>query len=64
MGNVITQSVVALGAANTFTRALDDDLLVETMLSKVPPKVHEANKKAYELGRKYALEALEKGPMK
>ncbi len=64
VGNVITQSVVALGAANTFTRAIDDDLLVETMLSKVPPKVHEANKKAFELGRKYALEALEKGPLK
>jgi len=30
------------------------------MLSKVPPKVHEANKLAYELGKKYALEAMGK----
>jgi 2-oxoglutarate ferredoxin oxidoreductase subunit gamma len=29
------------------------------MLSKVPAKVHEANKKAYELGKKYAQEAME-----
>jgi len=35
-------------------------LLIETMLSKVPKKVHDVNLKAYELGKKYALEALEK----
>ncbi len=58
VGNVITQSVVALAIANTFTNALPEDLLVETMLSKVPAKVHEANKKAYELGKKYALAAM------
>ena len=64
VGNVITQSVVALAIANTMTKALDEDVLIETMLSKVPKKVHEANLKAYELGKKYALEALEKGPSK
>ncbi len=58
VGNVITQSVVALAIANTYTKALDDDLLVETMLSKVPAKVHDVNKVAYELGKKYALESM------
>ena len=58
VGNVITQSVVALAIANTYTKALDEKLLVETMLSKVPKKVHELNLKAYELGKKYATEAM------
>ncbi len=60
VGVVLTQSVVALAIANTYMHAIDDDFLVEVMLSKVPEKFHEANKKAYELGKKYALEALEK----
>jgi len=60
VGNVITQSVVALAIANEFTKAIDEDVLIETMLSKVPAKVHEANKKAYELGKKYAQEAMKK----
>ncbi len=64
VGNVITQSVVALAIANTFTNALPEDVLIETMLSKVPKKVHEANLKAYELGKKYALEAMEKQGIK
>jgi len=58
VGNVITQSVVALGIANTFTNVLDRQSLIDTMLSKVPPKVHEANKKAYDLGEKYAKKAM------
>lgn len=57
VGNVITQSVVALAIANTLLKTLDKETLIATMLSKVPAKVHEANKKAYELGEKYALEA-------
>jgi 2-oxoglutarate ferredoxin oxidoreductase subunit gamma len=60
VGNVITQSVVALAIANTFMNAIDEDVLIETMLSKVPKKVHELNLKAYELGKKYALEAMAK----
>ena len=56
VGNVITQSVVALAIANTFMDAIDEVVLIETMLSKVPPKVHELNLKAYELGKKYAIE--------
>ncbi|MFA6761028.1 MAG: 2-oxoacid:acceptor oxidoreductase family protein [Sulfuricurvum sp.] len=58
VGNVITQSVVALAIANTIMKPLEKGILVDTMLSKVPAKVHEANKKAYELGEKYASEAL------
>jgi len=58
VGNVITQSVVALAIANTYTKALDEQLLIDTMLSKVPAKVHEVNKKAYELGKNYALESM------
>lgn len=58
VGNVITQSVVALAIANTLENALDKETLIATMLSKVPKKVHEANIKAYDLGEKYAKEAV------
>lgn len=60
IGNVITQSVVALAIANTYMNALDDELLRGVMLSKVPAKVHDVNNKAYDLGKKYALEAMAK----
>ena len=59
VGNVITQSVVALAIANTILDVLPKDHLIEVMLSKVPAKVHEANKKAYALGEKYANEATQ-----
>lgn len=58
VGNVITQSVIALAIANTITNAIDKNLLREVMLSKVPAKVHELNNKAFDLGEKYALEVL------
>jgi len=58
VGNVITQSVVALAIANTMMNAIDKETLINTMLSKVPPKVHDVNKVAYELGEKYAKEAM------
>ena len=58
VGNVITQSVVALAITIEMTKVLPSDLVIDVMLSKVPPKVHEANKLAYELGTKYAKEAL------
>lgn len=60
VGNVITQSVIALAIANTYMKALDDELLRGVMLSKVPAKVHDVNNKAYDLGKKYALEAMAK----
>lgn len=58
VGNVITQSVVALAITLEMTRVLDFDLVEKVMLSKVPEKVHAVNKKAFELGIKYAKEAL------
>lgn len=64
VGNVVTQSVVALGITVEMTKCIDRDLVFETMISKVPKKVIELNKKAFELGEKYAKEALEKGPLK
>lgn len=60
VGNVITQSVVALAIANTFMNAIDRQTLINTMLSKVPEKVHELNLKAFDLGEKYAKEAMAK----
>jgi len=59
IGNVITQSVIALAIANSITKALDKELLEEVMLSKIPEKVHDVNKKAYDLGYKYAEETEE-----
>ncbi|TLP37673.1 2-oxoacid:acceptor oxidoreductase family protein [Arcobacter arenosus] len=59
VGNVITQSVLALSIANLMTgNIVDNETLRETMLSKVPPKVHELNNKAFDLGLKYAKEAI------
>ena len=60
VGNVITQSVVALSITVEMTQVLPHDLVQQVMLSKVPEKVHPENKKAYELGVKYAKEALAK----
>ena len=57
VGNVITQSVVALAITVEMTKVLDPDLVVEVMLSKVPEKVHAINNKAFDLGLKYAQEA-------
>ena len=58
VGNVITQSVVALSITNSFTGVLPEQSLIDTMLSKVPAKVHTANKLAFKLGKKYAEEAM------
>jgi 2-oxoglutarate ferredoxin oxidoreductase subunit gamma len=58
VGNVVTQSVVALAIAVEMTKVMDRDIVYNTMLSKVPAKVADANKKAYEFGEKYAKEAL------
>lgn len=53
VGNVVTQSVVALAITSSVTGVIDRDLLFETMISKVPPKVIELNKRAFEIGEKY-----------
>jgi 2-oxoglutarate ferredoxin oxidoreductase subunit gamma len=60
VGNVVTQSVVALGITIEMTKVMDRDTVYNTMLSKVPAKVVEANKTAFALGEKYAKEALGK----
>lgn len=58
VGNVVTQSVVALAITVTMTKCVDRDLVYETMISKVPPRFVELNRKAFELGEKYAKEAM------
>ena len=57
VGNVITQSVVAMSITNAITKVLPEESLIEVMLSKVPKKVHDANKLAYKLGKEYAAKA-------
>ena len=58
VGNVVTQSVVALAIAMEMTKVMDKEKVIETMKKKVPAKVLDANLKAWELGEKYAKEAL------
>lgn len=60
VGNAVTQSVVALAITVTLTKCVERDIVFNTMLSKVPAKVAEVNKKAFELGEKYAKQALSK----
>lgn len=58
IGNVITQSILALSIANYMTHeTVDNEVLRKTMLSKVPEKVHDINNKAFDLGLKYAAQA-------
>lgn len=58
VGNVITQSVVALGVAVAMSKCMDENVVKDEMLSTVPEKVKAANEKAYSLGLKYAKELL------
>lgn len=57
VGNVVTQSVVALAITVSMTKCVDKELVINTMKSKVPAKVLELNLKAYEFGEKYAKTA-------
>lgn len=57
VGNVITQSVVALGIAVALTGVMDLELVKDKMLSSVPAKTKEINAKAYDFGVKAALAA-------
>jgi 2-oxoglutarate ferredoxin oxidoreductase subunit gamma len=59
VGNVVTQSVVALAITIEMTKVLDKKVVEEVMLSMVPEKVKAENKKAYELGIKYAQKAVD-----
>jgi oorC subunit of 2-oxoglutarate:acceptor oxidoreductase len=58
VGNVITQSVVALSIAVEMSKCLEHDIVKNTMLSHIPAKVQAENLKAYDLGIKYAKEQL------
>ncbi|MGE4294414.1 MAG: 2-oxoacid:acceptor oxidoreductase family protein [Campylobacterales bacterium] len=60
VGNVVTQSVVALAATVAMTGCVDRNLVFETMKESVPEKVLAVNVKAFELGEKYAKAALGK----
>jgi 2-oxoglutarate ferredoxin oxidoreductase subunit gamma len=59
VGNVITQSVVALAIATRMNN-LDKELVYQTMIETVPAKAVEINKKAFELGYQAAEEVLAK----
>lgn len=59
VGNVITQSVVALAIA-TKMLDLDKELVFQAMIETVPAKAVEINKKAFEFGYKEAEEVLAK----
>lgn len=57
VGNVVTQSVVALGVSVELSGCMDRDLVFSVMQKKVPSKVLEINKKAFEIGEEYAKKA-------
>ena len=58
IGNVVTQSVVALGVSVELSGCMDRELVFSVMQKKVPSKVLELNKKAFEVGVEYAKRAL------
>lgn len=60
VGNVVTQSVVALAITVELTGILPHNAVYDTMIKSVPPKFVELNKKAYEIGRKLAEDLVKK----
>lgn len=54
VGNVATQSVIALAIAAYMSKCIDLNILKEIMLDMVPIKTKEANAKAFNLGVEYA----------
>lgn len=58
VGNVATQSVIALAIAALMSECIDLAHLREVMVNSVPPKTKEANAKAFDLGVAYAKKAL------
>ena len=58
VGNVATQSVIALAIAALMSECIDLARLREVMLNSVPPKTKDANAKAFDLGVAYAKKAL------
>ncbi|CAA6815993.1 MAG: 2-oxoglutarate oxidoreductase, gamma subunit (EC [uncultured Campylobacterales bacterium] len=60
VGNVVTQSVVALAITVELTKVLSNEVVYETMVNSVPPKSVEVNKKAYDVGVEIAKKLLAK----
>lgn len=58
VGNVLTQSVVALGVTVAITGIVPEDVAEKAMLSKVPAKMKYLNKKAFDIGMEKALQAV------
>ncbi len=56
VGNVLTQSVVALGITIALTEIVPKEEAIEAMLKKVPAKMQDVNKKAFEIGFQKAKE--------
>ena len=57
IGNDVTQSVVALGVSVELSGCMDRELVFSVMQKKVPSKVLELNKRAFEIGEEYARKA-------
>lgn len=57
VGNILTQSVVALGVTVALTKIVSEETAVQAMLSKVPEKMRDINKKAFDIGMEKAKEA-------
>jgi 2-oxoglutarate ferredoxin oxidoreductase subunit gamma len=60
VGNLLTQSTLALAITVRMTGCVEPELALSAMLSKISPKYAEVNKKAFALGLKYAEEAIAK----
>ena len=60
VGNVVTQSVVALAITVELTGILPHDVVYNTMIKSVPAKFADLNKKAYEVGKKLAQNIAKK----
>lgn len=58
VGNILTQSVVALGVTVALTGVVPADIAEKAMLSKVPAKMQDVNKKAFEIGLAKARQAV------
>ena len=60
VGVLATQSTLALAIVVSITKCVSPEVALEAMLSKIPEKVWEINRKAFNLGTKYAEAALSK----
>ncbi|MDR0746826.1 MAG: 2-oxoacid:acceptor oxidoreductase family protein [Helicobacteraceae bacterium] len=58
VGNVVTQSVVALAITVCLTGCLNRDEVIKSMRSRVPPKLLDINLKAYEAGERHAQSTI------